>query len=65
MVANLNGCSQVNMVNFSPSGNHSIIKWEITPADSTEYLSNATAVVSKPVELQLLSTNFVTACLTI
>ncbi|KAL6222646.1 hypothetical protein ACLB2K_006038 [Fragaria x ananassa] len=47
--------SQVNMVNFSPSGNHSIIKWEITPADSTEYLSNTTAVaiISKLAEHRL------------
>ncbi|KAM5576706.1 aspartic proteinase 36-like [Rosa sericea] len=36
--------SQVNLVKFSSSGNHSFIKWDITPADSTDYISNTTAV---------------------
>ncbi|XP_050365303.1 aspartic proteinase 36-like [Argentina anserina] len=36
--------SQVNLVKFSSSGNHSFMKWDITPADSTDYMSNTTAV---------------------
>lgn len=36
--------SQVSLMKFTSSGNHSFIKWSISPAASTDYISNTTAV---------------------
>ncbi|XP_040992292.1 aspartic proteinase 36-like isoform X3 [Juglans microcarpa x Juglans regia] len=36
--------SQVHLLNFTPDGNDSLIRWAIFPADSSNYISNATAM---------------------
>ncbi|KAL0375652.1 UNVERIFIED_CONTAM: hypothetical protein Scaly_0682800 [Sesamum calycinum] len=36
--------SQVQLVNFTPRENDTLIKWAISPAESAGYISNATAL---------------------
>uniref|UniRef100_A0A2N9FF27 Peptidase A1 domain-containing protein n=1 Tax=Fagus sylvatica TaxID=28930 RepID=A0A2N9FF27_FAGSY len=36
--------SQVRLLNFTPNGNESLIRWAIFPAGSSDYISNATAM---------------------
>jgi hypothetical protein len=46
---------QVRLLNFTPNGNESLIRWAIFPAGSSDYISNATAMVSFHLWIAVLS----------